>query len=65
MRTLSTRPRSGVTPGVGITTTSSRDARGGDVVRGIDWLGNAGFVRNVIEKARDHRKRPPVLRATI
>ena len=27
----------------------------GDVVRGIDWLGNAGFVRNVIEKARDHR----------
>ena len=27
----------------------------GDVVRGIDWLGNAGFVRNLIEKARDHR----------
>jgi len=27
----------------------------GDVIRGIDWLGNAGFVRNVIEKARDHR----------
>jgi hypothetical protein len=24
-------------------------------VRGIDWLGNAGFVRNLIEKARDHR----------
>ncbi len=27
----------------------------GDVIRGIDLLGNAGFVRNVIEKARDHR----------
>jgi type VII secretion ATPase EccA len=27
----------------------------GDVVRGTDWLGNAGFVRNVVEKARDHR----------
>lgn len=27
----------------------------GDLVRGIDLLGNAGFVRNVVEKARDHR----------
>lgn len=27
----------------------------GDLVRGIDVLGNAGFVRNVVEKARDHR----------
>lgn len=27
----------------------------GDLVRGIDRLGNAGFVRNVVEKARDHR----------
>jgi hypothetical protein len=27
----------------------------GDVIRGTDWLGNAGFVRNVVEKARDHR----------
>lgn len=27
----------------------------GDLIRGIDVLGNAGFVRNVIEKARDHR----------
>ncbi len=27
----------------------------GDVIRGTDWLGNAGFVRNIIEKARDHR----------
>lgn len=27
----------------------------GDVVRGIDWLGNGGFVRNLVEKARDHR----------
>jgi type VII secretion ATPase EccA len=27
----------------------------GDVIRGIDTLGNAGFVRNVVEKARDHR----------
>jgi hypothetical protein len=27
----------------------------GDVIRGIDMLGNAGFVRNVVEKARDHR----------
>jgi type VII secretion ATPase EccA len=27
----------------------------GDLVRGIDTLGNAGFVRNVVEKARDHR----------
>ena len=27
----------------------------GDVIRGIDWLGNGGFVRNVVEKARDHR----------
>ncbi|MDQ1249742.1 MAG: hypothetical protein QG597_4118 [Actinomycetota bacterium] len=27
----------------------------GDVIRGSDWLGNAGFIRNVIEKARDHR----------
>jgi type VII secretion ATPase EccA len=27
----------------------------GDVIRGIDWLGNGGFVRNLIEKARDHR----------
>ena len=27
----------------------------GDVVRGTDWLGNAGFVRNIVEKARDHR----------
>jgi len=25
------------------------------VVRGTDWLGNAGFVRNIVEKARDHR----------
>ena len=27
----------------------------GDVIRGVDWLGNGGFVRNVVEKARDHR----------
>jgi type VII secretion ATPase EccA len=27
----------------------------GDVIRGIDWLGNGGFVRNVVERARDHR----------
>jgi type VII secretion ATPase EccA len=27
----------------------------GDLIRGIDQLGNAGFVRNVVEKARDHR----------
>lgn len=27
----------------------------GDLIREIDVLGNAGFVRNVIEKARDHR----------
>lgn len=27
----------------------------GDMIRGIDRLGNAGFVRNVVEKARDHR----------
>jgi len=27
----------------------------GDVIRGIDVLGNAGFVRNLVEKARDHR----------
>jgi ESX secretion system protein EccA len=27
----------------------------GDLIRGIDSLGNAGFVRNVVEKARDHR----------
>ncbi|OBI44908.1 type VII secretion AAA-ATPase EccA [Mycobacterium kyorinense] len=27
----------------------------GDLIRGIDVLGNAGFVRNVVEKARDHR----------
>jgi type VII secretion ATPase EccA len=27
----------------------------GDVIRGTDWLGNAGFVRNIVEKARDHR----------
>lgn len=27
----------------------------GDVIRGTDWLGNGGFVRNVVEKARDHR----------
>jgi len=27
----------------------------GDLIRGIDTLGNAGFVRNVVEKARDHR----------
>ncbi|KQH80836.1 type VII secretion AAA-ATPase EccA [Mycobacterium gordonae] len=27
----------------------------GDVIREIDLLGNAGFVRNVVEKARDHR----------
>ena len=27
----------------------------GDVIRGIDWLGNGGFVRNLVEKARDHR----------
>lgn len=27
----------------------------GDVIREIDMLGNAGFVRNVVEKARDHR----------
>ncbi|BBX58653.1 ESX-5 secretion system protein EccA5 [Mycobacterium shottsii] len=27
----------------------------GDLIRGIDMLGNAGFVRNVVEKARDHR----------
>jgi type VII secretion ATPase EccA len=27
----------------------------GDVIRGTDWLGNGGFVRNLIEKARDHR----------
>lgn len=34
--------------------TSSLSADG-DVVRDIDWLGNAGFVRNIVEKARDHR----------
>ena len=27
----------------------------GDVIRGTDWLGNGGFVRNLVEKARDHR----------
>jgi type VII secretion ATPase EccA len=27
----------------------------GDTIRDTDWLGNAGFVRNIIEKARDHR----------
>ena len=27
----------------------------GDTIRDIDWLGNAGFVRNIVEKARDHR----------
>jgi type VII secretion ATPase EccA len=27
----------------------------GDLIRTIDVLGNAGFVRNVVEKARDHR----------
>jgi type VII secretion ATPase EccA len=27
----------------------------GDLIRWIDLLGNAGFVRNVVEKARDHR----------
>ncbi len=27
----------------------------GDLIRGIDLLGNAGFVRNVVEKAQDHR----------
>lgn len=27
----------------------------GDVVRGIDWLGNGGFVRTLVEKANDHR----------
>jgi len=27
----------------------------GDLIREIDLLGNAGFVRNVVEKARDHR----------
>jgi type VII secretion ATPase EccA len=27
----------------------------GDLIREIDVLGNAGFVRNVVEKARDHR----------
>ena len=27
----------------------------GDLIRVIDTLGNAGFVRNVVEKARDHR----------
>jgi type VII secretion ATPase EccA len=27
----------------------------GDLIRAIDTLGNAGFVRNVVEKARDHR----------
>lgn len=27
----------------------------GDLIREIDMLGNAGFVRNVVEKARDHR----------
>jgi len=27
----------------------------GDLIRAIDVLGNAGFVRNVVEKARDHR----------
>jgi type VII secretion ATPase EccA len=32
--------------------TSSPD---GDVIRRTDRLGNAGFVRNIIEKARDHR----------
>jgi hypothetical protein len=25
------------------------------VIRGTDWLGNGGFVRNLVEKARDHR----------
>lgn len=27
----------------------------GDVIRGTDWLGNGGFVRNVVERARDNR----------
>jgi hypothetical protein len=27
----------------------------GDMIRGIDWLGNGGFVRNVVEKAREQR----------
>jgi hypothetical protein len=27
----------------------------GDLIRGTDWLGNGGFVRNVVERARDHR----------
>ncbi len=30
-------------------------SRDGDLIRGIDVLGNAGFVRNLVEKARDHR----------
>ena len=25
------------------------------MIRGTDWLGNGGFVRNLVEKARDHR----------
>jgi hypothetical protein len=32
-----------------------RYSEDGDLIRGIDTLGNAGFVRNVVEKARDHR----------
>jgi uncharacterized protein YcbK (DUF882 family) len=27
----------------------------GDLIRGTDWLGNGGFVGNVVERARDHR----------
>jgi hypothetical protein len=27
----------------------------GEIIRGVDWLGSGGFVRNLIEKARDHR----------
>ena len=40
------------TPGSTSTRTISED---GDLIRGIDTFGNAGFVRNVVEKARDHR----------
>jgi hypothetical protein len=35
--------------------TDENTSEDGDLIRGIDVLGNAGFVRNVVEKARDHR----------
>jgi AAA lid domain len=35
--------------------TDEKLSEDGDLIRGIDLLGNAGFVRNAVEKARDHR----------